>query len=261
VDDKDGVARALNDLGDVSRQEGNLDAAEMSYQAAKATAQEIDDRSAAAYVLAGLGDVLMDRGNLAGARTFHEQSLAIRNQTGEKQAAAESRTALAALSIQEGNPGGAEAVLRDCIAQFHQAHQSDDELIAISDLIDAQLAQGKQSDASTNVAQAGAGAAKSQNVRIRLEFALQSARVSLASRSPESARIPLQHVQQQAIRHRFLSLAYEARLALADLEQRTGKVAAAKAQLASLHESARVNGFGLIARKVASEASAARLTR
>ena len=68
----------MNNLGDLSRQQGNLQAAETTYQQAKATAQEIDDKDAIAYVLTGLGDVFTDRGDLAAARRSYEESLALR---------------------------------------------------------------------------------------------------------------------------------------------------------------------------------------
>src|SRR6202041_1130385 len=103
IEDKEGVALTLNNLGDLSRQSGKLDAAETHYRQAKATAEEIESKSAVAYVLSGLGDVNKDRGNLAQARKSYEESLAIRKQIGEKQNVGETQVSLARLPIEDGH--------------------------------------------------------------------------------------------------------------------------------------------------------------
>jgi tetratricopeptide (TPR) repeat protein len=234
VEDKDGVARALNDLGDLARQKGNLEAALTTYQEAKATAEEIDDKSAVAYVLTGLGDVLADRGDLAAARKSYEESLALRNQAGEKQPAAETQLALAQLSI-----------------EFHQEQQADDELTASEVLIQALLAQGKSGDAQKEIEGAQPLATKSQNRLVRLQFALASARVILASEHPESAQRLLEQTIREGGGHGFLGVELEARLTLAELARKTGHVGSSQEQLISLEKAARAKGFGLIARKAA----------
>lgn len=251
VEDKDGIARALNDLGDVSHQKGNLDAARARYRQAMATAQEIDDKSVIAYVMFGLGDVEVDRGNLAAARKAYEESLALRNQTGEKQAAAETQLALAHLAIEEGHAPDAEITLRKCKAQFHQEQQADDELTASAVLIRALLAQGKNSDAKAEEQRTQPLANKSENFLDRLQFSLASARVLLTSDRPESSRPQIDEVLKDAKRRGFAGVEFEARLALAELEKKSGHTAVAHAQLTSLQKMARTNGFSLIARKAA----------
>jgi DNA-binding winged helix-turn-helix (wHTH) protein/tetratricopeptide (TPR) repeat protein len=254
TEDKSGLALVLNDLGDLSRLKGNLDTAETTYQQAKATAKEIEDKSAAAYVLSGLGDVLKDRGDLAGARKSYEESLALRMQSGEKQAEAETHIALALLSIEEGHPAAAEITLRQYLNQFHKEQQADDELAGETSLIQALLAQGKSSDAKTEMERAEPLAAKSQNRLARLQFALASARVLVAEGPQESSRARLEEIRKQAIEHGYLGMEFECRLALAELEKKSGHAASAQTQLAALERTAKAKGFGLIARK----ASAAR---
>jgi eukaryotic-like serine/threonine-protein kinase len=251
IEDKDGIARVLNDLGDLSRQRGDLGAALTTYQQAKATAEEIDDKSVVAIVLTGLGDALTDRGDLAAARKSYEESLTLRNQVGERQSAAETQVALANLSIEEGHAADAEAVLRKCNEQFHHEQQTDDELAASTALIEALLAQGKQADAQKEMESVQLLATKSQNNLVRLQFALVSARVALASDHPGSSRQPLEQVIQEARRHGFLSVDLDAQLALAQLARKTEPAAAAQERLISLEKQARAKGFGLIARKAA----------
>src|SRR6185437_3505598 len=95
IEDKEGIALTLNNLGDLSRQSGSLKNAETFYEQAKATANEIEDKNALAFILNGQGDVLLDRGDLAGARKAYEESLKLRSQAGETLMAAETETALA----------------------------------------------------------------------------------------------------------------------------------------------------------------------
>jgi len=253
VEDKEGVALALNNLGDLSRQSGALEVAATTYQQAKATAQELDDKDAIAYVLSGEGDVFTDRGDLAAARKAYEESLALRNQLGEKQFAAETQVALAALSIEEGKAADAESLARACKQQFHQEQQADDELAASVVLIHALLAQGRYDQAKQESQDSQALAAKSQNKLGRLQFALASAQVQVASDHPESARTRLSQILKEARAHGFVGAELQTQLVLAQLEKKLGRMAAARAQLTSLQRNAHTKGFDLVARKAAAE--------
>ncbi len=259
MEDKGGTAGVLSDLGNISRQRGNLEAAVTTYQQAKATAAEIDDKSVVAYALNGLGDTLADRGDLAAARKSYEDSLALRNQAGEKQTAAETEIALARLSIEEGHAVEAETAARKCRDQFHQELQADDELGASLVLIQAALAQGKQAYAQKELEAAQPLAANTQNSLLRLQFALASARVAMASGNSGSVRHSLQRVIQEARQHEFLSVDLEAQLTLAQLSKQTMSEGAAREQFVALEKEARAKGFGLIARKAAASLSNALL--
>jgi eukaryotic-like serine/threonine-protein kinase len=253
IEDKEGVALALNDLGDLSRQKGNLNVAETTYQQAKATAREIDSKTAVGYVLNGLGDVLTDRGDLAAARKSYEESLALRNQLGEKQTVAETQVALAQLSIEEGHAADAEAAMRACKEQFHREQQADDELAASVVLTKALLAQGKHDEAKKELEAGEILARDSQNRLGRLQFALISARVLLASGQSASSHQHLNQILSEARRYGFVGVELEARLSLAQLEEKSGQTAAARSELLALERTARAQGFGLIAHKAAAD--------
>lgn len=249
IEDKDGVALALNDLGDVSRQRGELEAALTTYRQAKATGEEIDDKNAIAYVLTGMGDLFVDQGDLGAARKAYEEALALRKQVGEKQTVAETELALAQLSVEEGHAADAESVIRKCKEQFHQERQADDELTASTVLVKALLAQDKHNDAQKEMEATQTLATRSQNRFVRLESALASTRVMLATGRPESSRQLLAQVAHEARGHGFVGLELEARFAQAELASKTGHLAAAQQQLTSLERAARGKGFGLIASK------------
>jgi eukaryotic-like serine/threonine-protein kinase len=249
IEDNDGIALALTDLAEVARLRGDLDTARLTCQRAKARADSIGDKNAQGYALFGLGEILTDRGDLPVARQAFERSLRLRNESGQIQAAGESRVALAQLSIEEGRAADAESELRKRKDQFHQEREADDELTATVSLIRSLLDQGKQQEAQQEVAQAQSLGAKSQNALVRLQFDIASARVLLASRNSQSSRVPLMKALKQARDHRFVGMEYEVRLALAELEKKSGQAAAAKVSLQSLEAEAQRDHYGLVAKK------------
>ncbi len=253
VDDKEGVALNLDSLGDIWRQKGELDRADATYRQAEAIARKIEDKNAIAYVLSGKGDLALDRGDLVAARKSYEEALGLRNQAGEKQAAAESRVSLARLAIEEGHASDAEVSARACKQQFQQERQQDDELSTGLVIVDALLAQGKQSEAEKEIEanqQLGSG---SQNRFLRLRFGLASGRVLLASAHADASRSLFQQVGTDARRHGFVGLELANDLALAELANKTRHSAEAQTRLHALHNAASSKGFGLIARKANQE--------
>jgi DNA-binding winged helix-turn-helix (wHTH) protein/tetratricopeptide (TPR) repeat protein len=251
ADDKTGVALSLNNLGDLFRQSGNLQAAETTEQQALATAREVENKDAIAYVWGSLGDVAMDRGDLAAARTSHEQSLALRNQLGEKRLAGETQVALAELAMEDGRATQVESSLRQWKQQFHEEREADDELATSGALARALLAQGKEGEALREMKSSQNLADKSQNLLVRLQYELQSARVLLASDHREAARAGLARVSREAGKHGFLGVELEAMLSSAELEEKLQHKEQAQRQMALVEHLARDKGFGLIALKAA----------
>ena len=251
AEDKEGVALTLTDLGDLARESGNLQVAETTYQQAKATAEEVDNKIAVAYVFYSMGDVLVDRGDLKAARAAYENSLALRTQVGEKQMTGEAQVALALLAIEAGQGHQVETSLREWKQRFHQDREVDDELAASSALSRSLLAQGLASQARSEIDASRQMAAQCQNILVRLQYQLTSARVDLASDHVETARPTLAKVLQDARQHNLVGVELDAMLMQADLEQRSAHKAQAQQQLAALERMARDKGFGLIARKAA----------
>ena len=255
VDDKEGVVLNLDSLGDIWRQNGELDEADAAYQQGEVIARKIEDKNATAYVLSGMGDVAFDRGDLALARRRYEEALALRNQAGEKQSAAESRVSLAKLAIEEGRAPDAEASARQCKQQFQQDLQKDDELVASLVILDALLAQGKQSEAEKEIEADQPLGKQSQNRFLRLQFELASGRVFLASDDPDASLALFQRVAGDAHRYGFVGLEFASDLALAGFANRTKHGPQAQMELRALQKSATSKGFGLIAGKASKESS------
>jgi eukaryotic-like serine/threonine-protein kinase len=251
AEDKEGVAICLVDLSDLARQSGNLQVAETTLQQAKATAEEIENNNAVAYVLFSMGDVFTDRGDLEAARTAYEKALALRQQLGEPGLSYETQVALALLQIDAGKSKDVEADLRRLKQWFHEQEEKDDEVTASSALTRALLAEGRDREAREELNSSLAIAAQSQNLMVRLQSALVSARVDLAANQLQSARATLNRVLDQARQHGLAGVAMEAMLLQADLEQRSAHKAEAQQQLAVLERMAREKGYGLLARKAA----------
>ncbi len=258
VDDKQGVVLNLDSLGDIWRQSGELDKAQEAYQRAEVITRKMEDKNATAYVLSGMGDVALDRGDLALARKRYEEALALRSQAGEKQTAAESRVSLAKLAIEEGHAADAEAWARQCKQQFQQDLQKDDELAASLVIIDALLAQGKQSVAEQEMEAEQPLGKQSQNRFLHLQFELASGRVSLASDHPEASLAIFQRVAGDARRYGFVGLKFANDLALAGFANKTKHGSQAQMELRALQKSASSKGFGLIARTAFQQSSVLR---
>jgi len=243
-------------LGDIWRQNGELDKAETAYRKAEVIARQIEDKDATAYVLNGLGDLALDRGDLASARKSYEEALRLRNQAGEKQAATESRVSLAKLAIEEGHASDAETSVRECKEQFHGEQQADDELSASTVLIDALLTQGKQGEAQKEMGAAQQLGNVTQNRFLHLQFELASGRVFLASDLPDASRPFFQRVADDAHHYGFVGLELSDELAMAELANKTKHAAQAQTELHALQKSAASKGLGLIAHKARREALA-----
>ena len=253
VDDKEGVVLNLDSLGDIWRQKGELDKADAAYRQAETIARKSEDKNATAYVLGGMGDVALDRGDLASARKFYEEALELRSRAGEKQMTAESRVSLARLAVEEGRATDAEASARACKQEFQQEQQRDDELTASLVIIDALLAQGKQSEAEKELEAAQRFGNESQNRYLRLQFELTSAHVLLHSDHPDASRPLLQRVAGDAQRYGFVGVEFANQLAMAELASKTKHSAQSQLELQALQKAAGAKDFGLIARKASQE--------
>ena len=122
-------------------------------------------------------------------------------------------------------------------------------------IIDALLAQGKQSEVAKEIEADQPLGKQSQNLFLRLQFELVSGRVLLESGNPEAAGPVLRGVNREAQRYGFTGIGFGTELALAEFATKTKHGAKAQREFRALQTSASSKGFGLIARKVLHEAS------
>jgi tetratricopeptide (TPR) repeat protein len=198
-----------------------------------------------------LGDVLYKQGNIARAHEIQEESLAIRTQLGEKGNIAQSEIDLASLEIEKGRPVEAETLARKAIDEYRTERASYGEARAWAILARSLLAQGQPQEAQGAIDRAVYLAAKSQDRTVRFSVGIISARVCAALCKTAEARATLTAVIAEAKRHGFVGHLLDARLALGEIDVRSGNSTVGRVRIAALEEDAAAKGFLLIARSAA----------
>jgi serine/threonine protein kinase/tetratricopeptide (TPR) repeat protein/TolB-like protein len=235
-------------LGDALQHLGDLPGARKKYEDALALARAAGDKRVAAYALAGLGSLALTAADFAQARKDYEDALASRNDLGEKDNIAATRVALAELAIEEGHPGAAEGPAREARDEFQRAHRSDDQITASTILVGALLAEDEKEEAIREAGKTAPLATKSQNLSVQLAFTLARARAEAASQEMGAAKTILKEALAKATRSGYVGDQLESRLALEEIEVKSGKSAASRARLEQLQKDAKEKGFDLIAR-------------
>jgi hypothetical protein len=151
--------------------------------------------------------------------------------------------------MEEGHAAEAEKSARDALKEFRDGQQADDELTAAAVVLEALLAQGKTEDAKTMVDSEADAASKNQNRPIGLKYSIVTARALALSGKTAEAKSKLETTLSEEKKMGFLAYQFETRLALAEIEIRSGRAEAVRAELASLARQAQARGLGLIARK------------
>jgi tetratricopeptide (TPR) repeat protein len=256
IGDQDLAAGALENLANTLVAQGDLAEAEKTYDDSLRLFSEIGSKSDAANVLSDLGDLFEAKGDLVKALQKHTEGLAIRRGLGERTWVAESQLALAELSLEEGQTMSAEARLHEALQVFRQQQLSDDELGAHLVLARALLSSGKIAEAQSEIGFAAGLVAMSQKRSAHLNFSIVAARVRSASGQTtdyaEAAKT-LHRTLSEATKYGYVGYAFEARLALGEIEMKSDK-GAGRAHLAALEKEAAAKGFLLIARKAAAAA-------
>lgn len=252
---EDSEALDLIRLGDVLHRQGSLGESEKMLNQALEICRRIGSKQICADALASRGDLLKTEGSLDRARMEYQEALMITNDVGDEIGAAGNQISIAELSVEEGHGTDAEPIIRKSREVFRGHQDIDNGIRADAMLARALLAQGKSIEASKELDPVAAQ--RLQNEEIRLEFSQVAALVRAASGNPsdQSAAIKmLEAMLAEAAKHGYLGYAFEARLALGEIEVKSGRAVAGPARLRTLAKDARAKGFLLIARKAASAA-------
>lgn len=250
------AAMTMGNMGELFLDEGNLPEAKDMFERALVIKRSVHNPHSEAYTLSVLGELLTYEGDLKAARKAHEEALAIRTQLGEKGTAAEDSLALARITFEEGRLDDALAAARTATAEFQTLKQIDYEVSAHELAALCLLQSSKVADAEAEIGQAATLLAKSDNRGSRLLVAIAAARVATASGEFADARRRLDAALAEATTANLLYYQYDSRLALGELEIKSGKTAAGHARLAALEKESRHKGFLLVARKAAVAAKA-----
>ena len=180
----------------------------------------------------------------------------------DKLAIAETQLGLADLSLEEARPPAEqEAATRQALEVFQAQKVRDDETGAWCVLARALIAQGKVAAAKDAVQHARSLSAKSQNPGIRWQTGLTAAQIEIADKDlPHSAGIAaskeLAAIITKARELGYAEVELEARLALAEIEMKTGQATVGRAHLTAIEADAKAKGCGLVARKADAARSA-----
>jgi tetratricopeptide (TPR) repeat protein len=257
IGDKSSEAAAELNLGSVSLEQGSLPVAKQKKEAALAIYREIGDQSSIATALFDLGEIQHIQGDLVGATARHDEALHIAEQLGEKGTIAMNRLALAILYTEQDRAGDAEQSARQAAEEYRAESRPDDQASALLVLAQLYRDQGKLGDAQQEIAQANAIAEKSSDKSLRIHVATASALTQAASGHPEEAVASLRTTIASAQSLHLMANQFEARLALGQIEMKSGKPNSARAVLASLEKDAQAKGYVLMARKARAAANLA----
>jgi eukaryotic-like serine/threonine-protein kinase len=242
---------ALVNLGGLMYELGDLENCRKTQQEAASLGREIGEQSILSYATVGLGDVLRQEGDLDGARKKYEESLASRDQLGEKETAAQSRVALALVSIEEGKLDEAERFAREAADEFRAQKALADEAGAQIVLASVSLARKQPSAAKQAIDRALTLAQSSHSRDLHLSARILAARVRAESAGPVEAIRELKEASAEARKIGFLEGDFQARLAIGEIEVRTGQSVTGRARLLTLQQDAKAKNFNLLAGKAA----------
>ncbi len=247
----DRLALQLSNLGGTLYFEGDLWGAEKALGEARTLDSASGLKRQLSYDLAGLGDVFQAEGKLQDARQTKQEALKLREELGEKNDAADSRIGLAELAIEEGHPEQAETLLRSVLPELEALKAIDDEAQAYVVLVRALLSAGKSAEASQAVANGAPIVAQSHDRGAHIAFSIVNARVAAAAGNATQAVESLQKTFTEAHKLGFVVYAFEARLAMGEIEMKSGRTGQGRRHLAELEKDAATAGFSLMAHKAA----------
>lgn len=239
--------------------QGDLPSAKLGFERSLAIWQKNDAApSGSGYAMWSLGSLLLEEGDFSGSRKMYEQALALRTTAGEKLTIAETQITLADLSLEEArSPAEQEVVVRKALEVFQTQKVRDDEIQAWCVLARALLAEGKPAAAKEAMQHARSLAIKSQNPEIHWRTAINEARIETAekdvghSAAGIATRKELAAVIAKSREFGYIGIELEARLALAEIEMKSGQTTAGREHLTAIEADAKAKGYNLIAHKAA----------
>jgi eukaryotic-like serine/threonine-protein kinase len=252
VRDDNGVALAKIGLGDALFAEGKLLEARKMYQESLDTCRRNGDRDREAEALMGLGQVLRAQGDARAAWESETHAKEVFQEIGDRTPEAEAELRIAQLLLDRNENSEAVKSIQQAENLLAETTSPRDTAMARILLSQTLVASGKIAEARESISHAIQFAERSHDLDISLMSRVVSARIDSVSGSPEQQREAakrLSAVAQQAKVAEFVYAALEARLAMGEMELKSGDVAAAHAHLKVLQEEASSQGFQLIVQK------------
>jgi len=245
IDDDDGMAWSKIGLGQVSRALGKYAEARRLLGDALDVARRIEDRSAIANAVSELGMVLREEGDLEAGRKSVSDGLAIFTEIGDKPNTAGCEVYLAQIMADQGNLAEAEMHARKAVDQFGR---DNNRMGAPANAVLSRIlrAQGRLQDARKAIELAQTIVKGVPDLAAELSVTIQDA--YLADDAAQGKK-QLEEAVTTAHKAGFLNYEFEARLALAEMELRSGDKSRARASLQILEKDAKSHDLGSIVLK------------
>jgi DNA-binding winged helix-turn-helix (wHTH) protein/tetratricopeptide (TPR) repeat protein len=249
ANEKFGISLSQAELAGVLCAQGDLLGARKLYEDSLAVTRSIGDEENVSLTLSSLAMLSLEQGDLPAAHRAAQEAVDIQQKLTEKAELADTRETLAAVVLEEGNAAESESLARQALEAFATQKAAMKAASAEAILAMALVAEKKLEEARKIAGAAAPVAAKSQFLAERLTVATRVALVQAALGHARDAVQTLFQIQSEATRAGLVPQQFEARLALCEIELKSGKSALAHTQLANLKRDASSRGFMLIARK------------
>jgi tetratricopeptide (TPR) repeat protein len=249
--DRGGEAAQRISLAESSLEQASLPEAEAQLSQAKDLATALGSQVLIAEVLAREGDIAAARGQLDVARDRYRDAQRRYAGIDDKNGVAVGDLAFASLELDQCEIPIAQADARKALGQFHLQQVADQEAQAGAVLALALMAGGSLPDAETELEQAERLAGNSQDPDVKIAVALARGRLHAATGRSEEALRDLAGTLEQARRGGLGRRAFEARLALGEIEATRGDRKHAAEILTALEKAARSHGFSAVADRAA----------
>lgn len=247
--DRNLEARILNNKCATALTGGALAEARNSCEHSLKIRREINDRAGIGKTLASFGNVQLYEGDLAGSQRSLEESLTGLETVNAESDAAYTRISLAQLALEERNPDAAGKYAGYAASEFAAEKDSAGEAEARMLLARAMLASRNVVGAHDEIETATRLAQQSGDRGVKLDAAIVAALVDAKLGKNESALKSLQLAQKDARAEGLIETAYDARLALGEIQMTSGRKNDGRVTLQHLAVNAGAHGFKLIARK------------
>jgi tetratricopeptide (TPR) repeat protein len=160
----------------------------------------------------------------------------------------------ARIALEEGRASDARREAEQAVKLAREDFRPDDEAAAEAVFALAWLAEGRLREAQQAIARLEKRLTVTQDRLLRLSGGISVARVQAASKRPDQVKVARQRLEtliREAADIGAVAIAFEARLALGEIEITAGDVPAGRARLEGLARDATAKGFVNTARKAA----------
>ncbi len=241
-------AWSLESVGDVLHSRGDLAAAQRAYEEAMAIRKKVQDPSGRARTLNSLSGLLFDMGHLEQAQEAAQEAMAIQAKLGENETRAATALSLADVLIESGRAEEAVPLVREASTQFEKSRETGNEALAQGSLVRALLTLGRNGEAQQAATRART-LLRGAELNEGLPAEIACARADAASGRGAQARKEVEAILQKAVRIGWVNFQLDARLALAEIDLGSVDAARGRTELRALARDASAKGFGRIAQR------------